>query len=119
MKLVCKVASLIEDAILSGEIPEGGKLPSIRETAKKYEISHVTSSKVYRKMEEDGLIASTPRGYVVRNENSDYVRDYHMKRIERAFAEIRLSQEKLGYTDTELSEYLKTLIALEGDEDGE
>lgn len=113
MNLHEKIASKIASEILSGHVVAGERLPSVREFAKVWDISHVTSANVFKKLESDGLVAATSKGYVVMSDKSDFVTDYHMKRIERAFFDMRASQRAIGYSDEQLADYLEILKSVE------
>lgn len=61
-----ELASELEDAIASGRLKPGHKLPSVRETMQQYGISLATVVSAYRTLEERGLTEARPKsGYFV------------------------------------------------------
>lgn len=66
MKLYEKLAADLEAAILSGALPVGSKLPSVRDTSRQRDISASTVFQAYYQLEARGLIRSRDRsGYYV------------------------------------------------------
>src|SRR3712207_6780532 len=56
--LYAQLQSSLEDAIKSGELPAGTRLPSERELAARMELSRTTVVNAYRELESRGLIRS-------------------------------------------------------------
>lgn len=56
--LYLQLAGILRAQILGGQLT--GKLPSARELAEQYNVSHRTSESALRVLREEGLIRSTP-----------------------------------------------------------
>mgnify|MGYP005983059281 CR=1 FL=1 len=54
--IVSQIVDQIHANVQLGTLQEGAQLPSIREFSKKYDVSHVTVSKAYKRLEKSGLI---------------------------------------------------------------
>lgn len=64
LTLYAGLATSYAKAIQTGAIQPGSRLPSVRELARTHKISLTTAVKVYRTLEEDGLVHARPRsGY--------------------------------------------------------
>ena len=67
------VALRIEDAIISRKLSPGDKLPSERELAKTFGISHRTLREALRLVEEKGLLETSQSGNVVKAITTDVI----------------------------------------------
>lgn len=56
-----QVIQQLRDRILSGQLPAGEQLPSVRELSAQLSINPLTAAKVYQYLERDGLV-ETRRG---------------------------------------------------------
>lgn len=68
-----EVATKIVDAIVSGELKQGDKLPSERELAKIFGISQRTLREALRVVEEKGLIQTSKSGNVVKSLDTEII----------------------------------------------
>lgn len=55
-----QIANQIAERILSGELPPGSELPSIRQLAADLVISVITTKRAYQELEAKGLIITRP-----------------------------------------------------------
>ena len=55
-----QITSQIKRMIISGELPEGTALPSMRLLAKELRISVITTKRAYTDLEHDGFIETVP-----------------------------------------------------------
>ena len=58
MPLYAQIADQIRRAIANGVLRAGEPLPSLRETVLKLRVNHLTISKAYRELENDGLVVT-------------------------------------------------------------
>ena len=78
-----QIYSQIKAAILSGELPEGELLPSIRSLAKDLRISVITTKRAYDELEKDGYIYTVAaKGCYVAEKNTQIIREEHLKQLE-------------------------------------
>jgi GntR family transcriptional regulator len=60
-----QIAQIYRDRILSGELPPGSRLPSIRTIAQEYEVATTTAQKVLEALRDEGLAVTSPMGTFV------------------------------------------------------
>ena len=99
--------------IISGALPPGYKMPSVRELAATLAINPNTIQRAYRELEAEGCIASVPgKGSFVAPKNTELLREENLRRIEEHMREISALAVQSGLTRQELSE-MYTLISEE------
>lgn len=107
-----QIASQYKDDILSGKLPQGEFLPSIRELAQELKISVITTMKAYESLQQEGLINSVPgKGYFVNPQNMELVKEQHLRQIETNLQGAINSAKIAGLTDDELKEMLNVLLS--------
>ena len=87
--------------ILSGALPDGYKMPSVRELASQLTINPNTIQRAYRELEAQGLICSLPGkgSFVSAGENLLAIRKAELlAQLDRIAAELRI----LGVSDDEV-----------------
>ena len=109
-----QIASQIKGQILSGKLPPGEMLPSMRLLAKELRISVITTKRAYEELERDGFIATvTGKGSFVTGTDPELVHEEHLRRAEEHLqqaVEVALSG---GITKEELHDMLDLLYAPE------
>ncbi len=110
-----QIVRQIKGQIISGELPEGSPLPSIRKLAHELQISVITTKRAYEELDKEGLIDTVGgKGTFVASQNQEFLREQRMKIIEgklgQALAEARL----VGMTTAELMEMVSLLWEDEG-----
>jgi len=69
--------------IMSGELPTGTLLPSMRELAKSIHVSVITVKTAYENLQRDGFIeTSVGRGSYVSAQNKDFVQEEQQRKAE-------------------------------------
>ena len=97
----------IQEQILSGAIPEGEVLPSIRKLAKELGISVITTTRAYNELESEGYIVSRQgKGSIVLGKNNSVVREQYQKRMEEAFEVMKVNAKYLEMPDEEIIRYV-------------
>jgi len=109
-----QIAEQFKEEILSGKIKEGEYLPSIRGLAKELRISVITTMKAYEELESEGLVtASQGKGFYVNAQNSDLLREQHMRKVEE-YLNLAIKASKIaGMTEKELTDSLKLLMEID------
>ena len=80
-----QIKDQIKSQILSGELKEGDKLPSLRELARDLRISVLTTTRVYTELGKEGFITNIQgRGYVL-GEGSELLKEHMLREMERKF----------------------------------
>ena len=100
-----------KEDILKGRYKQGEYLPSIRGLAKEMKISVITTMKAYEQLEAEGLVtAAQGKGFYVNAQDSEMLREQHLRKVEEALSEAIAAAEIAGVSDAELCGILQTLL---------
>ena len=111
-----QIAEQLKTDILAGKLKEGEYLPSIRGLAKDLKISVITTMKAYEQLEAEGLVtAAQGKGFYVNAQDSEMLREQHLRRVEEALQEAIQAAQIAGMTDAELQGTLQTLLGMKED----
>lgn len=109
-----QIAEQLKADILAGKMRGGEYLPSIRSLAKDLKISVITTMKAYEQLEAEGLVtAAQGKGFYVNAQDSEMLKEQHMRRVEEALLEAIRAAEVAGMSGTELQMTLATLLDIE------
>lgn len=112
-----QIADSFKSDILAGKFREGDYMPSIRELAKDLKISVITTMKAYEILSSEGLITAVQgKGYMVNAQDSEMLREQHLRKVEEALGQAISSAKIAGLSDSELVDTLKTLLELSEDQ---
>ena len=96
---------------------QGEYLPSIRSLAKDLKISVITTMKAYEQLEKEGLVTAVQgKGFYVNAQDSEMLREQHLRKIEECLTEAIAAARIAGMTDEELLFTLETLIQVTAEE---
>ena len=110
-----QIVRQIKGQIISGELPEGAPLPSIRKLAHELQISVITTKRAYEELDREGLIDTVGgKGTFVASENQEFLREKRMKLVEGKLAEALSEARLLGIGQEELMEMVRLLWEEEG-----
>ena len=105
-----QIAAQFKEDIMSGAIPEGEYLPSIRGLAKDLKISVITTMKAYEQLTEEGLISSVQgKGYIVNPQDREMVREQHLRLLEQHLQNALESAKLAGVSRDELIKMIDVL----------
>lgn len=108
-----QIADAFRADILAGRYKDGEYLPSIRELAKDLKISVITTMKAYEALEAEGLVtAMQGKGFYVNAQDSEMLKEQHLRKVENALQEAIKSADVAGMSDDELITTLKTLLSM-------
>ena len=108
-----QIADSFKTDILSGKYDQGDYLPSIRGLAKDLRISVITTMKAYEILEKEGLVtAAQGKGYYVNAQNSEMLREQHLRKVEDSLNDAINSAKIANITESELIETLNALYML-------
>ena len=108
-----QIADSFKTDILSGKFKQGDYLPSIRGLAKDLRISVITTMKAYEILEKEGLVtAAQGKGYFVNAQNSEMLREQHLRKVEDSLNDAINSAKIAQISESELIETLKALYML-------
>lgn len=108
-----QIAEQMKTDILSGKMKQGEYLPSIRSLAKELKISVITTMKAYELLEEEGLVtAAQGKGFYVNAQDSEMLREQHLRKVEDALQEAIRAAKIAGMSEEELQDMLRTLLSV-------
>ena len=109
-----QIAEQMKADILAGKMKQGEYLPSIRSLAKELKISVITTMKAYELLEAEGLVtAAQGKGFYVNAQDSEMLREQHLRKVEEALQEAIAAAKIAGMSDVELKETLDALLSIE------
>lgn len=109
-----QVADAFREDIMSGKLKTGEYLPSIRGLAKELKISVITTMKAYEQLEEEGLVTAIQgKGFYVNAQDSEMIREQHMRRVEDSLQDAIKSARIAGIGEEELMQILQVLLDME------
>lgn len=109
-----QIAEQMRTAILCGKIKQGEYLPSIRSLARELKISVITTMKAYELLEAEGLVtAEQGKGFYVNAQDSEMLREQHLRKVEEALLTAIDAAKIAGITDKELQSILETLLSMD------
>ena len=112
-----QIAEQFKTDILAGKYKQGEYLPSIRGLAKELKISVITTMKAYEQLEAEGLVtAAQGKGFYVNAQDSEMLREQHLRKVEDSLMEAMAAAEIAGMSDEELMSTLETLLAIRRNE---
>ena len=105
-----QITSQIKRMIISGELPEGAALPSMRLLAKELRISVITTKRAYTDLEHDGFIETvTGKGSFVAGKNLELILEEQKRLCEEHLQKAVDIAVQSGISCGELTEMLKLL----------
>ena len=112
--IYAQITRQIKQQILSGALRPGDALPSIRLLARELRISVITTKRAYEELERDGFIETvTGKGSFVASQNSELIREEHLRRAEALLSEAADTAKAAGITLEELCQVLAMLYGEE------
>ena len=109
-----QIADAFRADILSGKMQQGEYLPSIRGLAKDLKISVITTMKAYEELAEEGLVTAVQgKGFYVNAQDSEMLREQHMRKVEDALTEAIAAAKVAGMSQEELKNTLETLLMMD------
>ena len=106
-----QIADVFRADILAGKYAQGEYLPSIRGLARDLKISVITTMKAYEQLEAEGLVTAVQgKGFYVNAQDSEMMREQHLRKVEDALTDAIHAAKMAGMTKKELVETLEVLI---------
>ena len=113
-----QIAEQLRADILAGKLKEGEYLPSIRGLARDLRISVITTMKAYEQLEAEGLVtAAQGKGFYVNAQDSEMLKEQHLRKVEEALLEGIRAAEIARMTEEELLGTLQALLHMEESRD--
>lgn len=109
-----QISRQFKEDILAGKLKQGEYLPSIRSLAKDLKISVITTMKAYEQLEAEGLVTGVQgKGFYVNAQDSQMLREQHLRRVEESLTEAISAARIAGMTGQELKEMMEMLLQYE------
>ena len=109
-----QIAVQFKEQIMNNMIKEGEYLPSIRGLARDLKISVITTMKAYEELESEGLIKAVQgKGYIVNPQDTEMIREQHLRQLEQHLLNAIESARVAGVTTGEVINMIKTLAAID------
>lgn len=106
-----QIATQFQEDILSGRMKQGEYLPSIRGLAKDLRISVITTMKAYEELEKQDLVTAVQgKGYYVNAQDSEMLKEQHMRKMEEHLMNAISAARIAGISDEELTGVLQVLL---------
>jgi GntR family transcriptional regulator len=100
----------LKQKIITGELPEGTALPSMRLLAKELRISVITTKRAYEELERQGFIESyTGKGSFVKAKDTELFKEESLRQIEEFLTSAVSKAQLCGIDENELCEIIKII----------
>ena len=110
-----QIYTQIRNQILSGALPPGQALPSIRALAKDLRVSVITTKRAYADLERDGFVETVAgKGCFVARRNHALIREEQLRQTEQHLQRAVDAAKAAGISRREVEDMLKLLY--EGEE---
>lgn len=101
----------IQAAIISGELAEGERLPSIRGLARDLRVSVITTTRAYADLAAEGFVDNVQgKGSFVATRDTTLVREHLLAEVETHLGRALDVARRAGLTDTDVRTSLDTLL---------
>ena len=105
-----QITDQVKEAIASGGLQPGTKLPSIREMSRELKISEITIKRAYSDLENEGfIITRSGLGSYVANINRDKLRQEKWQDIQKDILKILKTAEKFDISAREIIALVKEI----------
>ena len=105
-----QITSQIKASILSGELVEGQRLPSIRALANDLRISVITTKRAYADLEAWGFIETVQgKGSFVASGNAEMMREMRLRKVEGLLEAALSEAREMGLDVADLHELLDVM----------
>lgn len=106
-----QISSQIKNAILSGDLPTGSALPSIRALASDLQVSVITTKRAYSDLEALGFIETHQgKGSFVSGGNLELLREEQLRQIEELLQQAIDKADIARVSVQELHDIIDTLV---------
>jgi GntR family transcriptional regulator len=105
-----QIKTQIKEAILTGILPGGAQLPSLRLLAKELSVALITVKRAYEELEKENLIVSVQgKGCYVNNIDLAVVKKIHLQMLEERLADIKKFAETSGLDVEDVQKLMKKI----------
>ncbi|MFP7478026.1 GntR family transcriptional regulator [Terribacillus saccharophilus] len=105
-----QITNQIKSSILSGELPEGYAIPSMRKLAQDLQISVITTKRAYEELEKAGFIYSiVGKGSFVAEQDLEFIKEKKLKVIEEQLSAVIANSKEIGLSLDDLQQLIRIL----------
>ena len=102
-----QIVSQLKQLIVTGELPEGYPLPSVRALAQELGVSVITTRRAYTELEQEGYVVTTPaKGTFVSHRYTDRLKELGLMRLSELVDDLVYLARSLGVTSEQLAEFV-------------
>lgn len=113
LPIYIQIMNLLKSKIVSGEINEGDKLPSVRELSKQLKVNPNTIQRAYQELEREELVF-TQRGMgTFVTEDVEMIKKLKKDMATNIVQEFLVKMKKLGFNSKEIMEILSEWVEKE------
>ena len=106
-----QIKEQVREQILSGELKENDRLPSLRRLAADLKISVLTTTRAYSELEEEGYITSRQgKGFFVMSSSSELLREQLIKEVEENLEKAIAAARRASMTEEDVTRLLRLLM---------
>ncbi len=106
-----QIKEQVREQILSGELKENDRLPSLRRLAADLKISVLTTTRAYSELEEEGYITSRQgKGFFVMSSSSELLREQLIKEVEENLEKAIAAARRASMTEEDVIRLLRLLM---------
>lgn len=117
LPIYAQIKEQVKTQILSGELIENERLPSLRQLAKDLKISVLTTTRAYNELEEEGFITSLHgKGFFVMSSGSNLIREQLIRDVEENLNKAILAGQRASMTNDEIISLLQLLLEVNNNE---
>lgn len=100
-----QIATQLKQLIVSGELPEGYPLPSVRALARDLGVSIITTRRAYTELEQEGYVVTTPaKGTFVSSRFHERLRELGLIRMSEIIDDLVYLARSMKITPEQLTE---------------
>ena len=106
-----QIKEQVREQILSGELKENDRLPSLRRLAADLKISVLTTTRAYSELEEEGYITSRQgKGFFVMSSSTELLREQLIKEVEENLEKAIAAARRASMTEEDVTRLLRLLM---------
>lgn len=106
-----QICDQLKNQIISGSLPSGSMLPSIRSLARDLRISVITTKRAYDELEAEGFICTVPgKGCFVAEQDVSLLREANLRTMEEHLQQAAELAKSCGIDKEELLSMFRLLV---------
>ena len=107
MPIYVQIVNKVREAIASGELAPGERVPAIRELAAEFEVNPNTMQRALTELEREGLLLSRRTSGRFVTEDAEKIRCLKTELAEDAADKFKSEMARLGFTEQEIIEKIQ------------